>query len=186
MTDWQIQTKRLNIRQFQITDLEPLLTYRNDPEVWRYQGWGHGYSREQANQFIAEMMARDAGQTGWTQLAIESLVTGKMIGDVALNVLEFEPKTAMIGYTVSREFWGQGFASEAVTGVLKYCFEELGIHRVRANTDTRNTASWNLLEKLGFRREAHFIESYFEDGKWFDEFEYALLEREWFELPASF
>lgn len=182
MNEWSLLTKRLIVRRFQKSDLEPLLAYRNDPEVSRFQGWGASFSSEQASTFIAEMSTREAGQTGWTQLAVLSRATGIMIGDVALNVLEFEPRTAMIGYTLARDAWGQGYAFEAVTGLLKYCFEDLGLHRIRANCDARNQASWRLLEKLGFRREAHFVESYLEHRTWFDEFEYALLEREWFEL----
>jgi RimJ/RimL family protein N-acetyltransferase len=184
MTEWNISTERLSLRQFKKSDLEALLAYRNDKEVNRYQGWGQSYSSEQASEFITEMSTREAGQIGWTQIAIELQATGKMIGDVALNTLEFEPRTAMIGYTLAREHWGQGYAIEAVTGVLKYCFEDLKMHRIRANCDTRNESSWRLLEKIGFRREAHFIESYLEGEIWCDEFEYALLEREWFGLKT--
>jgi RimJ/RimL family protein N-acetyltransferase len=182
MTEWRISTKRLTLRQFKKTDLEALLAYRNDPEVNRYQGWGASYSSEQASEFITQMSTREAGQIGWTQLAIELKSTGATIGDVALNTLEFEPRSAMIGYTLAREHWGQGYALESVTGILKHCFENLNMHRIRANCDTRNEASWRLLEKIGFRREAHFVESYFEAETWCDEFEYALLEREWFGL----
>jgi RimJ/RimL family protein N-acetyltransferase len=182
MIEWRITTERLIVRQFKKSDLESLLAYRNDNEVFRYQGWGTSYSSAQASAFIAEMSVRELGQIGWTQLAIELQSTGAMIGDVALNTLEFEPRTAMIGYTLAREAWGQGYAVEAVNGVLKNCFETLGFHRIRANCDARNEASWRLLEKLHFRLEAHFVESYLEHESWFDEFEYALLEREWFGL----
>ena len=185
MTKIVFQTERLIVRQFQASDLEPLLAYRNDPEVWRYQGWGSSFSSLQASAFISEMGARESGWTGWTQLAIQLRATGTMIGDVALNVLEFETKTALIGYTLARASWGQGYGLEAVIGLVKHGFENLGLHRIRANCDTRNESSWRLLETLGFRREAHFVESYFECETWFDEYEYALLEREWFELKLS-
>jgi RimJ/RimL family protein N-acetyltransferase len=184
MTEGCILTPRLKLRPFKQSDLEALLAYRNNPEVSRYQGWGSSYSSAQASEFIAEMSVREPGNVGWTQIAIELQSTGATIGDVAINTLEFEPRTAMIGYTLSREKWGQGYAIEAVNAVLKYCFEDLKMHRIRANCDTRNSASWRMLEKLGFRREAHFIESYPELDTWCDEFEYALLEREWFGLQA--
>ncbi len=173
------------MRQFKKSDLEALLAYRNDPEVSRFQGWGSICSSEQAIEFIAQMSSREAGQVGWTQLAIVLESTGATIGDIALNTLEFEPRCAMIGYTLAQEHWSQGYAMEAVTAILKHCFENLNMHRIRANCDTRNESSWRLLEKLRFRREAHFIESYYEDQTWCDEFEYALLEREWFGLTQS-
>jgi RimJ/RimL family protein N-acetyltransferase len=184
MIEWSIATQRLKLRQFKTSDLEALLAYRNDPEVNRYQGWGQSYSSNQANELINEMASRIPGDTGWTQIAIELQSTGATIGDVAINTLEYEPRNAMIGYTLARTTWGQGYAIEAVSAVLKHCFEDLNVHRVRANCDTRNESSWRLLENIGFRREAHFVESYLEDEIWCDEFEYALLEREWFGLKV--
>lgn len=58
-------------------------------------------------------------------------------------------------------------------------FGELNKHRVIAITDTENTAAYRLLEKLGFRREGHFIKNVFFKGAWGDGYQYALLRDEW-------
>ena len=59
-----------------------------------------------------------------------------------------------------------------------YAFGKLKMHRVVATTDAKNVASYRLLEKLGFRREAHFLQNIFFKGAWGDEYQYALLHSE--------
>ena len=73
---------------------------------------------------------------------------------------------------------GKGVATEAVSSFLCYVFGELNKHRVVATTDVNNVASNRLLDKLGFRREGHFIQNVFFKGAWGDEYQYALLRSE--------
>ncbi|MBI3739755.1 MAG: GNAT family N-acetyltransferase [Chloroflexi bacterium] len=176
-----LTTKRLIIRRFQDSDLESFLAYRNDPEVAKYQGWSLPYARENALAFLQEMKAIQLGEPGMScQVAIELKATGEMIGDIGFMALQNDPRQVRVGYSLARAFWNQRYASEAVARMIDYFFGELHLHRVAADCDPENTASFLLLERLGFRREAHFIESYpLGDGRWGDEYYYGLLEREW-------
>ncbi len=63
--------------------------------------------------------------------------------------------------------------------MLRLGFEELGLRRIVGRCDARNDSSWRLMERLGIRREAHLIENEFVKGEWTDEFDYAMLDREW-------
>jgi hypothetical protein len=63
--------------------------------------------------------------------------------------------------------------------LLRIGFEEAGLHRVAANADTRNAASIRVMEKIGMRREAHFVQGSYEKGEWVDEVEYGILAAEW-------
>jgi RimJ/RimL family protein N-acetyltransferase len=63
--------------------------------------------------------------------------------------------------------------------LLRIGFEEAGLHRITANADARNAASVRVMEKIGMRREAHFVQGSFEKGEWVDEVEYAILAAEW-------
>jgi RimJ/RimL family protein N-acetyltransferase len=58
----------------------------------------------------------------------------------------------------------------------------LGKHRIIASIDPENIFSLRLVEKVGFRKEAHFVESIYEDGKWVDDLIYALIEKDWEKL----
>jgi RimJ/RimL family protein N-acetyltransferase len=68
-------------------------------------------------------------------------------------------RQATVGFTIASAYWRNGYATEAMTALLDYLFEDVDLHRVVADCDTENIGSWKTLEKLGFRREAHFVES---------------------------
>ena len=175
-----LHTSRLLIRNFRNEDLDSFLTYRNDPEVAKYQGWSVPYTRRNGKALIAEMIEIPIPKQGqWLQLALEIKETGEMIGDIGVRIYANDPRQAIVGFTVASAYWQMGYGTESMTALLEYLFNALELHRVSADCDTRNTASWKLLEKLGFRREGHFIENYFDNGMYVDEYHYGILRREW-------
>jgi RimJ/RimL family protein N-acetyltransferase len=175
----QIESERLILRRFKYSDLAAFMAYRNDPEVARYQTWD-SCDEQEAMAFVREMESARPGVPGeWFQLAIESREMGALVGDCALRVDEHEPYRAEIGFTLAREHQGKGFASEAVSYLLDYAFDALGLHRVVAIADCRNASSAALLERLGMRREGHFLEDVWFKGGWADEYLYAILKDEW-------
>jgi aminoglycoside 6'-N-acetyltransferase len=175
-----LETQRLKLRPFQKTDLLPFVAYRSDPEVARYQGWDAPYPVEKAVAFIEDMAQSTPGTDGnWHQFAVELRKTGDMIGDCAFHTLAQDNRQAEIGFTFARSHQGFGFATEAVNCLLTYLFEELELHRVTAVCDVENTASARLLERVGMRREAHFVDNIWFKGAWGSEYLYALLQYEW-------
>jgi RimJ/RimL family protein N-acetyltransferase len=175
-----LHSQRLLIRNFRDTDLESFLAYRNVPEVARYQGWEVPYPRENAIKLIDQMKDMQAPKAGhWLQLAIELKGTGQMIGDLGLRVNQEDARQAVIGFTIAPERWRKGYAVEAITTLLEFLFDDLDLHRVSADCDVENTSSWRTLEKAGFRREAHFVESFPMGGSYGSEYYYGMLQREW-------
>jgi RimJ/RimL family protein N-acetyltransferase len=153
--------------------------YRNDPGVARYQSW-EGISEAEARTFIQEQKEIQPGVPGrGFQVAIELKETGVLIGDCYFTVNELDDRQAEIGFTLSRNYQGQGFATEAVSSFLNYVFLTFNLHRIIAITDCENTASVALLERLGMRREGHFLQNIWFKGKWGDEYLYAILKEEW-------
>lgn len=183
---FQIDTPRLLLRSFRASDLASFMAYRNDPEVARYQGWSVPYSEQDASHFVAAMRAFEQPEAGeHVQMAIEHRDSQAMIGDVMCHIHRRDPRQATIGYTLARPWWGQGYALEAVRALLDYLFSRRNMHRVIADCDVDNTASWRLLERIGFRREAHFIESFLQDGRYTSEYHYGLLQREWGQISRQ-
>ena len=84
-----------------------------------------------------------------------------------------------VGITLTRAYQGQGYATEAVEGVLDWLFVSLGKHRIHARVDPRNEASIALLERVGMRKEGHLRESVWTKGEWADDMIYAILGKEW-------
>ena len=174
-----LETSRLRLRHFMDSDLPAFMAYRNDPEVARYQSW-EGISEPEAHAFLQEQKMLQPGVPGqWFQIAIELKETGVLIGDCAFKINEHDDRQAEIGYTLSRAYQGQGFATEALSCFLTYAFLTFDLHRIIAITDCENTASVALLERLGMRREGHFLQNVWFKGKWGDEYQYAILKEEW-------
>ena len=181
----QLESERLVLRRFRDSDLAPFVAYRNDPEVARYQSWD-SFDEQDARTFIREMESAQPGVPGeWFQFAIESKEAEVLVGDCALQVDGQEPYRAEMGFTLAREHQGKGFASEAVSRLLDYAFDVLGLHRVEAIADCRNKPSWTLLERVGLRQEGHFHQSVWFKGEWSDEYLYAVLKDEWLRMRAD-
>ncbi|WP_394204269.1 GNAT family N-acetyltransferase [Shewanella waksmanii] len=168
---------RVSVRQFQASDVEPFVHYRQCAEVARYQSW-HDYTLAEGQALFAQMQQLTFAQVGhWYQVAIVANDTQQLIGDIALHFVDEQQME--IGFTLAPEFQKQGLAKEALAGCLSWLFNRLNKHRVIAITDCENTACWHLLEALGFRREAHWRENIFFKGQWGSEYGYAMLAREW-------
>src|SRR5690348_15191588 len=88
-------------------------------------------------------------------------------------------RTAEVGFIFDPRHQGKGFATEAARALIGWAFGSAGLHRVYGRTEARNAASARVLEKLGRRLEAHFVENEWVKGEWQSELVYAILDREW-------
>lgn len=169
-------TDRLLIRKPVMKDKEDFFRYRSMPEVFQYQSWKPRQIGE-IEEFINRNSAVCLNMVdAWLQLAV-CLNEGTMIGDIGVHFIE--EYQIEIGYTFSPEHQGKGYAFEAVKAVIHNAFSEWKKHRVVASVDPDNVQSIKLLERLGFRKEGHFIKSYRMNDNWYDDCIYALLEEEW-------
>jgi len=178
-------TERLEIRNLKLSDLTDFHAYRSNPEVTKYQGFDV-FTFDEANSFIEEHSMKEFGTPGeWVQYGIENRTSDKLIGDCAIKLQQDDPRIAEIGITVSPAEQKNGYAKEALTGILTFLFDAKGIRRVVEIVDTENVASIRLLESLGFRQEGHFIENIYFKGKWSSEYQYAMLKHEWDEIKIN-
>ncbi|MFF2480060.1 GNAT family N-acetyltransferase [Paenibacillus sp. NPDC058071] len=173
----RIETDRLFVRTLEMKDRDRFFNYRSMPEVYKYQSW-KPEDVSDAEKFISANMAvvpntRDS----WLQLAV-CLKDGELVGDIGIHFMDDDFQME-IGYSFSPENQGVGYASEAVRAVIDYLFGGLGKHRITGSVDPDNHKSIKLLEKVGFRKEAHFIKSYRMNDQWYDDCVYAILAEEW-------
>jgi RimJ/RimL family protein N-acetyltransferase len=162
-----------------MSDLNDFHIYRSNPDVTKYQGFDV-MTIEQANEFIQRQLGKEFGKAGeWVQYGVENTTTGKIIGDCAIKLDQYDIRIAEIGITISHLEQKNGYAKEVLLGILAFLFDTKKIHRVVEIVDAENIASINLLKNIGFKQEGHFIENIFFKGKWGSEFQYAMLRREW-------
>jgi RimJ/RimL family protein N-acetyltransferase len=177
MAIFPLATERLLLRRFTRRDLSAFSNYRNMPEVARYQSWST-FSTEDADAFFEQQhdLVFNTDDT-WFQIAAERKEDAALAGDVAVHFFD-DGRQAEIGVTFDPLYQKQGYAQEALSRVIAYLFEDLKKHRIVATVDASNLSVQHLLEKLGFRREAHFQKNIFFKGSWSDEYNYALLAHE--------
>ena len=174
-----LESPRIVLRPFRDADLPSFLAYRNDPEIAKYQSW-ESLNEQEAHAFVQEQKSLQPGVPGaWFQLAIELKETGRLVGDCGLKIHQQDTQQAEIGFTLSRDYQSKGLASETVSCLLDYAFIQLGLHRIIAVTDCQNAPCVALLERLGLRREGHFLQNVWFKGMWGDEYLYAILKDEW-------
>lgn len=103
----------------------------------------------------------------------------QFIGTVGLNNLNSQAKKTEIGYELHPDFWGKGITKEAVSEILRYCFEEQELYRVGAVTFPENEPSSGLLKGLGFIEEGRLRGYLYQHGKSHDALIFSLLKPEW-------
>jgi len=84
-----------------------------------------------------------------------------------------------IGWAIHLEEWGQGYATEAAWHMIDWAFSELKTHRVVAFCHALNASSVRVMEKLGMHKDGRLRETRWLKGEWWDEYVYAILERDW-------
>jgi len=173
-----LRTARLLLRPFTEVDADAIFALHSSPRVLRYWDAPPWRERAQAERFIAACGRIEREGVG-ARLALERAVDGGFIGWCALTKWNPDFRSAAIGYCLDDAAWGQGFATEAAGALLRWAFDTLDLNRVQAETDTRNTASSRVLEKLGFVREGALREDCIVDGEVSDSWVYGLLRREW-------
>jgi len=177
--DWPLETSRLTLRPFVSGDFESFHAMRADEEVARYLYQGPlspDESRDLLNRKIAGPAWRAEGD--WLSAAVVERESGLTIGDIALCWVSERDRTAEIGFVFDPRHQGKGFATEAARALVDWAFGA-GFHRVTGRLEARNAASARVLEKLGMRLEAHFVENEWVKDEWQSERAYAILDREW-------
>lgn len=106
-----------------------------------------------------------------------------LVGRCGLKVADVEQREGALWYILNPAYWGRGLIPEAARALLGHGFGELRLHRIIVDCEPENTASIRVAEKLGMRREAHFIENAWIKGRWTDSVIFALLDREWAAQP---
>lgn len=184
--DYPIVTDRLILRPIEPSDAVTMHAYKSDPEVVRYVPYAPLELADVEGRIGTTWSnTRFAAEGDAVCLAVVERRTGSLIGDVVLFWRSETDRSGEVGYIFDPRAAGRGYAAEAVRALLALGFDGLGLHRIVARIDERNTSSARVAERLGFRREARLVESEWFKGEWATLLVYALLEHEWRERSAA-
>ena len=151
----RVETERLVLRQFQQSDFETYARMLADPELVRYLLPGGPAARGDAWRHMA-MLAGHWELKGFGHWAVEVKETGRFIGRAGLWFPEGWPEYE-VGWTIDRDVWGNGYATEAARPALHHARETLGLPHVISLILPENARSIRVSEKLGGRLEKREI-----------------------------
>ncbi|WP_409291537.1 GNAT family N-acetyltransferase [Peribacillus sp. SCS-37] len=174
----ELETERLKLIEITEEHAMPLYEIFSLDEVTRYYGMEPFTTVDDAANLIHsfQRMFTEKRSVRWgLQLKDE----GRFIGTIGLNNLQIHNKRTEIGYEIHPHYWRKGLVSEALSAVLKYIFEELGLYRAAAVTFPENLPSSALLEKHSFQKEGLLRGYIVQGGQSHDAALYSLLKPDW-------
>jgi RimJ/RimL family protein N-acetyltransferase len=178
LTPTILATERLILRWVDEHDTAAQFAIFSDPNVVRYWSGAAWTEMAQAEKSIAA--ALDDYRAGSAlRFGVVLAETGEMIGNVNLHHFSDQSRRCELGYALASEYWGRGYAREALRAALEYGFRTLDLNRVEADIDPRNAASGRVLEALGFRKEGFMPQRWIVHGETADTVFYGLLREYW-------
>ncbi len=159
-----LQTARLLLRPLAESDIEALHRFWNDPEVRRYLWDNERLSTEAVIEIVtaSQLCFSELGAGFFAMEMVKN--PGRLVGFCGYRCFEDTPQPELL-YGILPEHWGEGFVTEAALEVLRHGFEECGMERVIASTDTPNQRSVRVMQRLGMffeeRREYQGLDTVF-------------------------
>ncbi|MBB3110078.1 RimJ/RimL family protein N-acetyltransferase [Paenibacillus phyllosphaerae] len=172
-----LETERLLLRDFVMEDWQHVHVYASDPAVAVHMLWGP--NTEADTRGYLELMADQQSESPRKafELAVVLKATNTLIGGCGLHIAA--PHQGEIGYCFNPQYWGNGFASEAASALLAFGFDTLDLNRIYATCRPANTASANVMKRLGMTYEGHLREHLWAKGKWHDSYLHSILKKEY-------
>lgn len=148
----EIETERLLLRRISVGDADDMYEYSRREDVTRFLLWEAHPDPLYTEKYVRYLQERYA-VGDFYDFALELRETGKMIGTAGFTTFDLPNRSAEIGYVVSPDYRGQGYAPEAVEALLSLGFEHFSLARISAVCMKDNAASLRVMEKCGLKRE---------------------------------
>ncbi|MEC1260025.1 GNAT family N-acetyltransferase [Bacillus swezeyi] len=169
-----LETERLILREITLDDAEGIFACFSNDNVTRFYGQDSLETIDQARGFV-DFFAKNFKEQKGMRWGIERKGEKGLIGTIGFNAWSPKHKRAEIGYEIHPDHWRKGYMSEAVSKILSYGSETLGLTRIGAVVFIENAASNNLLTKMGFQKEGILKKYMYQNGKAYDTYVYSFL-----------
>lgn len=172
-----LQSERLSFREINENDIPEVMELRGNAETMKFIPRPLVTNEEEALAHINTILSKkeESDAINWV---ITEKGSNSLIGIIGFFRTQHENFRSELGYMILPQHHNKGYVTEAVKTVLNFGFNTLSLHSVNAIIDPNNFASARVLEKNGFRKEAHFAEDFFWNDEFLDSVHYGLLKRE--------
>jgi len=170
-----MESERLLFRKFEKNDAEALFKIRSNDLVMKYMDTLIHKSKGDSSALISSILTDFKNRIG-INWAIVDKSNHQLVGSFSFWRLIKTHCRAEIGYSMHPDYWGQGIMNETFKTLIEFGFNNLQLHSLEANVNPQNDQSIKLLERVGFKKEAHFRENFLHNGHFIDSLIYCLLE----------
>jgi [ribosomal protein S5]-alanine N-acetyltransferase len=144
------ETSRLLLRLPTLNDAQAIFEkYAQDPLVTKYLSWRPHKNVSTTVNFLKRCMQCWEDETAFPWVIVRK-DDQALLGMIEMRINQFR---ADFGYGIARQYWGNGFTTEAVKAIVEWALAQKEIYRVWAVCDVENAASARVLEKAGLQRE---------------------------------
>jgi len=168
-----LSTERLILRPYVPEDWERIHIYGKDAEFSQYELWGPN-SEEDTKKFVSDMIKEQSAIEGRHSFnfALCERASGLLIGGCGIRRESQTSAVANLGWAVNSDFQRKGYATEAASELIRFGFKQLGLRVIYATCDTRNIASYRVMDKLGMNRVGLLLGDKIQKGFRRDTFRY--------------
>ena len=181
----QLFTERLLIRDHTLNDLYNYHELLSDNKSMRYLTFLKTSNLEESKQILQKAIDEaNSDDRKYYFFWIENKITKDFIGEVGYNVILSTPfgKIATIGYYIKKNYWNNGYATEATKKIIDYAFTENNVYRFIGECIKENIGSEIVMKKCGMIKEGEYKEYALNEDKLKDSVQYRLLKYEWKKL----
>lgn len=182
----QLHGRRVMLRPLRVEDYPQWHEVRTRCREWLIK-WeprpaNAPYPMEDRPTFAARCAIRERERGLGTGFGFGIFVEGRFVGEINLSSIQRGAfQSGYVGYWIDEDAAGNGYVPEACVVLLRFAFEELGLHRIQVSIVPRNAPSRRVAHKLELRGEGIALEYLEIDGRWEDHVRYAMVSGEWLE-----
>jgi ribosomal-protein-alanine N-acetyltransferase len=174
----ELCTKRLKLRKYTLSDAAYMYrNYADDERVTKFLSWKPYKNIEDIKTFLSERINEYASKNVY-HWAIE--IKNEIIGSISVISIDEKNCNCEIGYCIGFDYWNQGITGEALSTIMNFLFNEVGMHRITAKHDIDNPASGKVMLKCNMTYEGNLRKYYLRhDGTYSDALVYSILKNEY-------
>jgi len=169
-----IQGKRVRLRAIERSDIPTFVRWLNDPEVTQYLLMYMPFSQAQEERWFESHLNDSSSHIFGTETP-----EGKLIGNIGIDEIDWKDRKAVLGIVIGeKEYWGQGYGTDAIRALLRFAFTNMNLNRIRLSVFDYNERAQRCYRKCGFQLEGRLRQAHFSDGRYHDELVMGILREE--------
>lgn len=179
-SDGQNGSSEIRLRSLDMSDVDNLLTWVNDPQVvGKFATFHEPLTREDEERYVHATLASK------NDLVFSIEANGTYVGQAGIHEIEWRNRKGRAALVIRSDFQGVGYGQAAMRELLRTVFTDYGIHKVFLIVDPNNERARHVYEKVGFKPEGVLREEYFRDGVYHDMVRLLMLDHEFYDMHGG-